>query len=171
MNRCNLVSSSAVAVMGFALLPSGVIAQQGTLKQQLVGTWMLVSCEAPAGTTQQPFCANPSGSQSFDANGRYTQVIAARGRPKATASPDGLLNRADIKPEEYKAVAQGVVAQFGTWSVNEADKTLTRKTEGALFPNAEGTETKFSVNLSGDELKFGTPNNPAAGGTVWRRAK
>ena len=45
--------------------------------------------------------------------------------------------------------------------------------EGALFPNAEGVETKFSVSLTGDELKVGVPNqgNAAAGGTVWRRAK
>jgi hypothetical protein len=62
--------------------------------------------------------------------------------------------RANVTPEEYKAVAQGVVAQFGTWSVNEADKTLTAKAEGAMFPNAEGVETKSSVSLTGDELKF-----------------
>jgi hypothetical protein len=109
------------------------------------------------------------GSLNFDASGRYMQVVAARGRPKATTGPN--ISRADIKPEEYKALAQGVVANFGTWSVNETDKTLTRKAEGALFPNAEGVETKFSVNLAGDELKLGATNNPAAGATVWRRAK
>jgi hypothetical protein len=99
------------------------------------------------------------GSLNFDASGRYCrwwQRVAARKLP---------LGRADIKPEEYKALAQGVVANFGTWSVNETDKTLTRKAEGALFPNAEGVETKFSVNLTGDESKLGATNNPAAGAT------
>jgi hypothetical protein len=59
------------------------------------------------------------GSLNFDASGRYCrwwQRVAARKLP---------LGRADIKPEEYKALAQGVVANFGTWSVNETDKTLT----------------------------------------------
>jgi hypothetical protein len=167
MYRRSIFTLSALTALGLAFVPGSTVAQQGSLKQQLVGTWMLVACESPPNATRQPFCANPSGSLSLDANGRYTQVIAARGRPKATS----VANRAEVKPEEYKAVAQGVVAQFGMWSVNETDKTLTRKTEGALFPNAEGVETKFSVNLTGDELKLGAANNPTAGGTVWRRAK
>jgi hypothetical protein len=121
--------------------------------------------------TRPPVCVNPSGSLNLDASGRYTTVMTPRGRPKSTTA--GQLNRANVTPEEYKAVAEGVVAQFGTWSVNETDKTLTRKAEGALFPNAEGVATKFSVSLTGDELKIGTPNalNLAAGATVWRRAK
>jgi hypothetical protein len=167
MYRRSIFTLSGITALGLAFVPVSTVAQQGSLKQQLVGTWMLVSCESPPNATRQPFCANPSGSLSLDANGRYTQVIAARGRPKATS----VANRAEVKPEEYKAVAQGVVAQFGMWSVNETDKTLTRKTEGALFPNAEGVETKFLVNLTGDELKLGAANNPTAGGTVWRRAK
>jgi len=167
MDRRNILSISAITALGLAMVPGSTVAQQGSLKQQLVGTWMLVSCESPPNATRQPFCANPSGSLSLDANGRYTQVIAARGRPKATS----VANRAEVKPEEYKAVAEGVVAQFGTWSVNEANKTLTRKAEGALFPNAEGVETKFSISLTGDEVKFGAVNNPAGGATVWRRAK
>jgi hypothetical protein len=42
-----------------------------------------------------------------------------------------------------------MVAQFGTWSVNEADKTLTTHIEGALFPNGEGTDARVSVGLTG----------------------
>jgi hypothetical protein len=169
MKRHSVLNISAMTLLGLALLPSSTVAQQGTLKQQLVGTWTLVSCEVPANATRPPFCVNPSGSLSLDASGRYTTVMAPRGRPKATTA--GQANRANVTPEEYKAVAEGVVAQFGTWSVNETDKTLTRKTEGALFPNAEGVETKFSVSLTGDELKMGVPNNLAPGATVWRRAK
>jgi hypothetical protein len=63
-------------------------------------------------------------------------------------------------------------ANFGTWSVNEADKTLTYRFEGALIPNQEGNEEKDSVSLAGDELKLSW--NLVAGGRgdeVWRRAK
>jgi hypothetical protein len=169
MNRRSILSISAMTVLALALVPSSTVAQQGTLKQQLVGTWTLVSCEVPANGIRQPVCVNPNGILTLDANGRYATVQAARGRPKATTT--GVQNRADVTPEYYKAIAQGVVANFGTWSVNEADKTMTRQVEGALFPNTEGAEQKFSVSLTGDELKFGAANNPAAGGTVWRRAK
>ena len=79
MNPRGIFTVSAITVLGLALLPSSIVAQQGTLKQQLVGTWMLVACEVPANGTGQPFCVNPS--VNLDAGGRYTQVIAARGRP------------------------------------------------------------------------------------------
>jgi hypothetical protein len=162
MNRYSIFTLCATTAFGLALLPSSLVAQQGTLKQQLVGTWTLVSCD-----TKQPYCVNPIGTLMFDASGRYTQVIAARGRPKAAT---GATNRADVKPEEYKAIAQGLLANFGTWSVNEADKTLASHLEGALFPNVEGTDINVSVSIIGDELKT-VGANPAAGGFVWRRAK
>ena len=164
MNRRSMFTLSAMAALGLAVLPSSIVAQQGPLKQQLVGTWMLVSCDPPANGTRAPFCVDPSGSFSLDASGRYTSVIAARGRPKAPP----VTNRANVTPEYYKAVAQGMVANFGTWSVNEADKTLTQHIEGALFPNGEGSDAKASVSLTGDELKLVAAN----GGTItYRRAK
>jgi hypothetical protein len=165
MKRRSIFTLSAMAALGLAVLPSSIVAQQGPLKQQLVGTWMLVSCDPPANVTRAPFCVDPSGSLSLDASGRYTVVIAARGRPKTTPP---VTNRADVTPEYYKAVAQGMVANFGTWSANEADKTLTQHIEGALFPNGEGNDAKASVSLTGDELKLVAPN----GGTAtYRRAK
>jgi len=168
MNQRSIFTLSAITALGLALLPSSIVAQQGTLRQQLVGTWMLVSCDPPANATRAPFCVNPRGSVSLDASGRYTTAYAAGGRPKATTGPAGNINRADVRPEEYKALAQGVVANFGTWSVNEADKTLTQHVEGALFPNGEGNDARTSVSLTGDELKLVA----ASGATVtYRRAK
>jgi hypothetical protein len=165
MYRRSIFTFSAITALGLALSPSSIFAQQGTLKQQLVGTWILVSCDPPANATRQPQCVNPSGSVSLDASGRYTTAFAARGRPKTTTS---LANRADVTPEYYKAIAQGVVAHFGTWSVNEADKTLTQHVEGALFPNGEGSDLRTPVILTGDELKLVT----GSGGTAtYRRAK
>ena len=168
MNRQCILSLLAATVLGLTLVPSGAVAQQKSLKEQVVGTWTLVSCDPPANATRQPFCVNPSGSEIFDANGRFIVVIAARGRPKATTGPTGAINRADLSPEEYKAITQGMVANFGTYSVNEADKTQTLHAEGALFPNGEGRDAKMSVSVTGDEKK-----TVSADGTVytWRRAK
>ena len=159
MNRRSIFTLSAIAALGLGL-PASSVAQQGSLRQQLVGSWTLVSCEpANAGCVN-----NPNGILILDASGRYAQVMAARGRPKAaTAGPQ---NRADVTPEYYKAIAQGLIANFGTWSVNEADKALTRKYEGALFPDAEGTEPKQSISLTGDELRLS-----GGGNFVYRRVK
>ena len=45
-------------------------------------------------------------------------------------------------------------ANFGTWSVSEADKTLTQRYDGALRPNNEGADVRSSISLAGDELKL-----------------
>ena len=171
MNPRAVFSLSAMLAVGLASLPGSAIAQQKSLKEQLVGAWMLASCNSTsANGAKQPYCAdpNPTGIFILDASGRYAQVIAARGRPKFTTP-----NRSEAKAEEFKAAALGLVANFGTWSVNEADKTLTSHYEGALFPNIEGTEAKSTVSLSGDELKLIQPS-PVLGGrseSVYRRAK
>ena len=67
-----------------------------------------------------------------------------------------------------------MAANFGTWSVNEADKTLTKHFDDALTPNTAGTEQKTIVSLSGDELRLSTVSPAAAGhmnDVVYRRAR
>ena len=61
----------------------------------------------------------------------------------------------------------GLQAQFGTWSVDEADKTITLHIDGALFPNVEGTDGKQTVSVSGDEITLVSQ----FGSNVWRRIK
>jgi hypothetical protein len=51
------------------------------------------------------------------------------------------------------AEAPGVASVFGTWSVNEADKTLTVHFVGANNPVIEGKDLKLNINLSGEEMK------------------
>jgi hypothetical protein len=73
---------------------------------------------------------------------------------------------------EFAAAARPFAANFGTWSVNEGDKTLIRKYEIALIPNNDTQETKAAISLAGDELKLVIVS--AAGvrsDTVYRRAK
>ena len=122
---------------------SQAIAQQ-TLRQQLVGTWTLASCDVKA-----PWCPG-SGSWAFGGNGRYTLVIQG---PRPKVSGTGPVNRTAVSAEEYKAIGQGNVSQFGTWSVNEADKTLTQHVESSFFGRSDGTDVKISISLTGDELK------------------
>jgi hypothetical protein len=52
--------------------------------------------------------------------------MSSSGRPKFASN-----NRATGTPEENKAVVQGLIAFFGTYSVNEADRTFTMHVEGS----------------------------------------
>lgn len=165
MRTLTVIGLSAILAAGAGLSPASSVAQQKSLKEQLVGTWILVSCDLSRDGATVPFCVNAIGSLSFDASGRYTDVTAARGRPKFTAGRNS-------PADEYKAAAQGFGANFGTWSANDADKIITRHIEGALFPNREGTDTKDSASIAGDELRLVDADpNPLAGASVYRRAK
>ena len=171
MNVHNMLTFSAITALGFAVLMGTATAQQKTLKEQLVGSWVLVSSETtpPSGAKRQDFGANPKGILILDAGGQYAVVQGQTNRPKFKDTKDLRLGATDA---EFAAATRSFAANFGTWSVNEADKTLLRKYEIALIPNNDGLESKASVSLTGDELKLVT-TSPAGvrGDTVYRRAK
>jgi hypothetical protein len=173
MNRCStfVITIIILLCVGLILPAGGALAQQKTLKAQLSGAWTLVSSDtiAPDGTKRQTFGANPKGILILDASGRYAVVQGRPDRPKFKATENV---RAKATAEEFAAAAREFAANFGTWSVNEADKTLIRKYEIALIPNNDRNEVKASISLTRDELKLTII--PAAGGkneTVYRRAK
>jgi len=172
MSKFTIVGMMALIAFAMAIVLVGdALAQQKTLKEQLVGTWTLVSSDivAPDGTRRTSFGPNPKGILIIDANGRYAQIMLDPNRPKFKGR-----GRLDGTPEENKAVVQGTSAQFGTWSVNEADKTLIYHTEFHIWPNDDGKELKRSITLTGDELKVFNPT-PAGGSGIsellWKRAK
>ena len=171
MNRRNILGLSAIATLGLALLPGSAVSQQKTLKDQLVGTWTLVSYDSIGndGSKKAVFGAQPKGTLMMDAGGHYAMVLADPGRAKW---PSNL--RTDVPTEQLASAAKGLVAQFGDWSVDEATKTMTRKVAGALSPSLAGIEQKVTIALSGDELKVLTATSGVTGTrteTVFRRAK
>ena len=106
----------------------------------------------------------------FDRAGHFgTQIMAAH-RPKFASN-----NRMLGTPEENKAMAQGVVAYFGTYSVSEAEGILTLHIERSSFPNWDGTDQKRSFSFTADELRYtaasSTANPSEAAKLVWKRAR
>ena len=170
MSRLNFCVFSTIAMLASAVMPTGAVAQQKSLKEQLVGSWILVSNNsvAPDGTKHQLFGPNPKGLLVFDATGQYSQIFVNPAVPKFRIN-----NRLKGTPEENTAAVQGTTATFGTWVVDEASKTVTVRYVGGMFPNQAGTEAKRTVVVAGDELKI---NNPATASgmksdSVYRRAK
>jgi len=171
MNRRHFFSVSVITAFSLVLLPSIAVGQQKSLKDQLVGTWTLVSWEQmnPDGSKLQRFGANPKGINVFDANGRVFVMYARPDLPKIASG-----NPSTPTPEEAKAIVGGAIGYFGNYTVNETDKSIVFRLEASSFPNLLLADQKRTVvSLTADELKYGNPV-PISGGQinyVFRRAK
>ena len=166
-----LPSGSAIGQSAMVALPSGrAIGQTGISQDRLVGTWSYESVvvERTNGTRVAPFGPDPKGFITLSADGRYSLQLMRPDIP-IIASKDRLSGTA----EENRAVAQGVVSQFGTYSVNEAEGTLTLHVETSSFPNENGTnEERIITSISADKLQWTnpTPTTPGIAYSMLRRA-
>jgi len=167
-----LPSGSAIGQSATVALPSSrAIGQSGVSQDRLVGTWTYESVvvERTDGTRVAPFGSDPKGFITLSADGRYSLQLMRPDIPKI-ASKDRLSGTA----EENRAVAQGVVSQFGTYSVNEAEGTLTLHVETSSFPNENGTDhERIITSISADKLQWTnpTPTTPGIVYSTLRRAK
>ena len=169
MNRRTILSSSAATVLGLALMSDAAVAQQKTMKEQLVGTWTFVSATDinKDGTKTNRWGPSAKGLAIFDANGHYSFMIARTDIPKFAA--DSVMQGT---AEENNAVVRGIIAFIGTWSVDEASKTLITNIDASSFPNFNGKSLKRIITaLTADELKYTNPATSAGTTTeaVWKR--
>ncbi len=171
MNKTHIISWSTIAALALALLPSAAVSQQASLRQQLVGAWTLVSIIATdkAGNKSDRRGPNPKGLLIFDASGKFS-ILTSR-----AALPNFAIDNVNQgTAEENKAVMTGMIANVGTWTVDEKTKTITTNIDAGSFPNLNGkTQTRVISSLTADELKY--VNGASVSGTVdeatWRRAK
>lgn len=177
-----LIGSQAVAQQSPANPPSGgtPIATQPTnvvrpepaktLKEHLVGTWILVSNYnfRQDGSKFEPFGPNPRGLLTLG-GGHFSVQLMSSSLPKFASN-----NRMESTPEENKAIVQGIVSYFGTYSFSETDGMLHFHVESSSFPNWIGADQKRAISISGNEMTYAstTPSNGAKGGElIWRRAQ
>ena len=178
MNRRSLLGATAMAVVGVVMLPSYTLGQQQSLKERLLGTWVLVSIEAVRqdGGRSPLFGANPKGIAFFDPHGHYIISVMSSDRP-AFAVNDRMQGTA----EENKATSQGTITYFGTYSVNETDRAMVIHIDASSFPNWDGADQKRLITLTEDVLALGdrrlkltvppAPTGGAALEVLWRWAK
>ena len=152
MNWRNILSLSAITALGLALLPGSAVSQTKSLKDQLVGSWTPVAWEQVKkdGTKLERFGSNMKGFNVFDANGRFYLMFARADLPKLASN-----NVLTPTPEEAKAIATGMIAYYGTYTVDEGAKTITLRIEASSLPNQLGLEQKRTItSISPTELKY-----------------
>src|SRR5882762_1160911 len=142
MNWRKLLGVSAAPALGMSLLAGSAAGQEPLFKDQLLGAWTLVSHQSVS-----MYGANPKGVAFFYAGGRFIIAVARSDRTKyATGHP------ARGTDEENKATAQGTMTYFGTYTVNEADRSIDIHIEASSFPNWSGTDQQRDFSIVGDRL-------------------
>jgi lipocalin-like protein len=168
MHRRSLII--AMMCVAWPILWGGAATTQPAT-DQFKGTWTLVSIRyvSPDGHAIEPFGPGAKGMLVFDGTRFATQVMAAN-LPKFASN-----NRMVGTPQEYEATSRGVVAYFGTYTVNEADRVVTLHIERSSFPNWEGTNQERKFGFVGNELRYtaasSTANPAEAAQLVWKRAQ
>src|SRR4051794_39388123 len=102
-------------------------ASQAKIVQQFVGAWSLVSWKSisPDGAISHPYGEQAVGQIAYQPEGRMSACLMRRQRmPFASA------NRFEATAAEREAAYRDYLSYFGSFSVQEAEGTVTHHVEG-----------------------------------------
>jgi hypothetical protein len=148
------------ALLALALSAGATAAQPASLKDAIVGTWNFVIAEvtAPDGKKSFPFGETPRGILIFTADGHFGQIHVAGDVPKIASN-----NRLTGTAEEYAEIMRRSLSVFGTYTLDEGNRTVTYNIVSGSFPNWQGeAQTRSIDKLTSDE--FVNTNRNVAGG-------
>jgi len=170
MNRRIALVSAVTLLAALTAFPLGAHAQTASLKDQLVGTWIYVSSTGKREDGSEVQRPSLQGAVTYLADGRFHFITTRTDSPKYASN-----DPSRPSPEEAMAVASGSIAYTGTYTVDEASRTVHANIEVSTFSNLVGApnQRRIVTFISGDELRFTNPRTPA-GVTlefVWKRAK
>ena len=147
-----------IAALMCTFVSTNSIAQQESLTGQLVGVWILALTSTKLPDGSPAWGSDPNGLLIFTDNGYYSSQVMRSDRPKFASN-----SRVQGTPEENRAAVHGSISSFGTYTVDEANKTFTVRYLGSTFPNREGIEETRPVVIKGNELKITNPSPSVRG--------
>jgi hypothetical protein len=154
MNRRSLISLSAIAALGLAVLPGIAVSQQKSLKDAIIGSWSITSVfdQYENGKKNNPWGAGLKSSLVFDGAGRFSQIIIGEPQP-------------DMKTADTRKPDALIVAYYGSYTVNEGNKTIAIKIDGHSYSPRAGTQQTWTVAaIKGETLSLvGSPRKDQEG--------
>ena len=132
---------------------------------KLIGTWKMISGEfrSSDGKTSYPWGTELEGRIVYTTDGNMAVQIMDPERPKFV-SKDHMKGT----DEEVRVAFEGYQAYYGTYEVNETEKTIIHHVQGSVFPNLIGHDLVRYYEFSADDkrLRLGTPPMPMGGEKV-----
>jgi hypothetical protein len=135
-------------------------------RQRIVGAWQLATRSVRRDNGEvvnDPVLGQqPLGRLYYDASGGVMLQMMRTGRSAAIGKP--------ATPEQAAnpRIVLGYDAYFGTYTVNEADGTVTHRVQGSLFPEDVGKEFVRHFALDGDTLTLSFTSPSTGGSTITR---
>lgn len=137
---------SAIAMLLPMIFAAGTFSQpDAASKESVVGAWKLISVDnvKPDGSREPRHGAHPAGLLIFDPQGHYSMIVLTEGTP-----------------EEYKAAVEGNNADYGRYTVQESDHTITFYMDRASHRELEGSSHTRFFTLEGNRLIYTTARIP-----------
>jgi hypothetical protein len=116
-----IARGSAVVLATLVVAPDPASAQ--SVQEQIVGTYRLARYAAHG--------SEPIGRISYDSSGRMWAMLLPPGRAP--------INR-DSPPEQYRDTMRGVVAYYGTYTIDESTQRVIHHVEAASNPDWIGDD-------------------------------
>jgi len=136
-----------------------------TVKEQLIGTWRLISQETefPDGHKEHTRGQNPDGILMYDVFGNMSVHLSRTEEP--------LNQHTDITV--FETVMAEYHAYFGTYEIDEDARIVYHHIVSAVFPPYRGTRQVRHFELDGDELRLYAAATTAGDDTkrflIWHR--
>jgi hypothetical protein len=131
---------AGISLIALTFLSTPSFAQQKSLKDSLVGTWTVGSIydEMEGGQKFSPWGDKAQGHYVFTADGGYTQILLGDANPS-------------LKNDNPRQQDRPVVANMGRYTVDEAKKVVTIKTEAAGNSVRDNTEQTLTITMNGND--------------------
>jgi len=147
--------------------PAAAGAATAGIKDRFIGVWKLISCitTSNSGAKTYLFGESPEGRITYDKSGRMSALLMRPGRKRASAERLPMATA-----EEMREALDGFTAYYGTFDVDEANRTVIHHVKLALLPNWVGTDLKRAYEFDGNRMALTAVT--ASGSTtrlVWER--
>ena len=119
MKRIAAYTACIAAILGTALMPVSVTAQEKSLKDQLVGTWVYDSSTITRADGTKSDRPNLKGMVIYTPEGRFMFINVGTDTPRIASN-----DRARATPEEAISVLSKTIAYYGTYTIDEPSKTI-----------------------------------------------
>jgi hypothetical protein len=171
LRRTGLALPAALLLGLSAAHISPAMAQPAAIGEGIVGTWIQVSVSSQQadGTRGEPFGPDPKGVVMFSSDGHFSLFQSRAELPRLAAN-----DRTRATPEDALVVVRDSIAYYGTYAVDEANRSTSISLVGSSYANLLGgpAQRRIITLLTATELHFTNPRTPSGMTlqTVWQRA-